>query len=338
MDIGPSEAETFWTAFLRKVARRGLRDVKLVISDAHEGIKAAIAKVLHATWQRCRVHFIRNALAHAGRQGRHVVSAFIATAFAQDDAEAARAQWRRVADQLRPKLPKLAAFLDEAETDVLAYMSFPAQHRAKLHSTNPLERVNGEIKRRTEVVAGPSLEIRCEEGLRLEFAFGIADEEPADRHRCHTAAIPERGAAGDFNEAIGSTIPETDAVSLPGDFAILEDGGELFWGLPFRGGRPRPLGLCGGKSNRLASRRNRVTTQTWLRTAARNSMAANRAVGDQNDIAIGEPAVDLQGGLTGPIEQRLGGSRLAVIEAFGGGEQREEGQRHDAVGPWHLDE
>src|ERR1700761_5354352 len=86
------------------------------------------------------------------RQGRRVVSAFIATAFAQDDAEAARAQWRRVADQLRPKLPKLAAFLDDAEADVLAYMTFPAQHRAKLHSTNPIERVNGEIKRRTEVV------------------------------------------------------------------------------------------------------------------------------------------------------------------------------------------
>src|SRR5215467_13319610 len=152
MDIGPSEAETFWTAFLRKLARRGLRGVKLVICDAHEGIKAAIAKVLHATWLRCRVHFMRNVLAHAGRQSRRVVSAFIATAFAQDDAEAAQAQWRRVADQLRPKLPKLAAFLDEAEADVLAYMSFPAQHRVKLHSTNPLERVNGEIKRRTEVV------------------------------------------------------------------------------------------------------------------------------------------------------------------------------------------
>jgi hypothetical protein len=136
----------------RKLARRGLRGVKLVISDAHEGIKGAVAKVLNATWQRCRVRFMRNVLAHAGRQGRRVVSAFIATAFAQDDAEGARAQWRRIADQLRPKLPKLAAFLDEAETDVLAYMTFPAQHRAKLHSTNPLERVNGEIKRRTEVV------------------------------------------------------------------------------------------------------------------------------------------------------------------------------------------
>jgi putative transposase len=152
MDIGPSEAETFWTAFLRKLARRGLRGVKLVVSDAHEGIKAAVSKVLSATWQRCRVHFMRNALAHAGRSGRRVVSAFIATAFAQDDAEAAKGQWRRVADQLRPKVPKLARLMDEAEADVLAYMTFPAGHRTKLHSTNPLERLNGEIKRRTEVV------------------------------------------------------------------------------------------------------------------------------------------------------------------------------------------
>ena len=152
LDIGPSEAETFWTGFLRKLARRGLRGVKLVVTDAHEGIKAAVAKVLATTWQRCRVHFMRNALAHAGKSGRRVVSAFIATAFAQNDAEAARAQWRRVADQLRAKLPKLAVLMDDAETDVLAYMTFPAQHRTKLHSTNPLERLNGEIKRRTEVV------------------------------------------------------------------------------------------------------------------------------------------------------------------------------------------
>ena len=147
MDIGPSEAETFWTAFLRKLARRGLRGVKLVVSDAHEGIKAAVSKVLSATWQRCRVHFMRNVLAHAGRSGRRVVSAFIATAFAQDDAEAAKAQWRRVADQLRPKVSKLASLMDEAEADVLAYMTFPAAHRTKLHSTNPLERLIGEIKR-----------------------------------------------------------------------------------------------------------------------------------------------------------------------------------------------
>jgi putative transposase len=152
MTVGASEAETFWTAFLRTLARRGLRGVKLVISDAHEGLKAAVAKVLHASWQRCRVHFMRNVLAHAGKQGRRVVAAFIATAFAQEDAETARSQWRQVADQIRPKVAKLAALMDEAETDVLAFMSFPKDHRPKIHSTNPLERLNGEIKRRTEVV------------------------------------------------------------------------------------------------------------------------------------------------------------------------------------------
>ena len=152
MAIGASEAETFWTDFLRSLARRGLRGVKLVISDAHAGLKAAVTKVLHASWQRCRVHFMRNALAHAGKQGRRVVAAFIATAFAQDDAEAARTQWRQVADQLRPRVKNLAALMDQAEADVLAYMSFPPAHRAKLHSTNPIERLNGEIKRRTDVV------------------------------------------------------------------------------------------------------------------------------------------------------------------------------------------
>ncbi|TWB23427.1 transposase-like protein [Nitrospirillum amazonense] len=152
MDIGVSEAETFWVEFLRKLKRRGLGGVKLVVSDAHEGIKAAVARVFRATWQRCRVHFMRNALAHAGKQGRRVVAAFIGTAFAQDDAAAARTQWRQVADQLRPKVGKLAALMDEAEDDVLAFMSFPAAHRTKLHSTNPIERLNGEIKRRTEVV------------------------------------------------------------------------------------------------------------------------------------------------------------------------------------------
>ena len=152
MTVGHSEAETFWIEFLRSPARRGLRGVKLVVSDAHEGLKAAIAKVLNATWQRCRVHFMRNALAYAGKTQRRIVSAWIGTAFAQDTAAAAKKQWRDVADQARPRVPKLAALMDDAEADVLAYMSFPAQHRAKLHSTNPLERLNGEIKRRADVV------------------------------------------------------------------------------------------------------------------------------------------------------------------------------------------
>ena len=141
MEVGTSEAEPIWTEFLRKLTRRG---VKLVVSDAHEGLKAAVTKVLNATWQRCRVHFMRNVLAHDGKSGRRVVSAFIATAFAQETPEAASAQWRAVADQIRPKVPKLAAIMDDTEEDVLAYMAFPKEHRAKLHSTNPIERLNGE--------------------------------------------------------------------------------------------------------------------------------------------------------------------------------------------------
>ena len=141
MEIGTSEAEPIWTEFLRRL-RRGLRGVKPVALDAHEGMKAAVTKVLCATWQRCRVHFMRNVLvAHAGKSGRRVVSAFIATAFAQETAEAASAQWRAVADQIRPKVPKLAGIMDEAEHDVLAYMTFLEQN-AKLHSTNPIERLN----------------------------------------------------------------------------------------------------------------------------------------------------------------------------------------------------
>jgi len=150
LDICPSEAETFWSEFLRKLARRGLRGVKRVISDAHEGLKAAAAKVLGATWQRCRVHFMRNALAHANKNGRRVVSAFIATAFAQDTPAAASKQRRHVA--LRANLSKLAALLDDAEVDVLAFMDFPREHWVKICSTNPIERPNGELKRRTDVV------------------------------------------------------------------------------------------------------------------------------------------------------------------------------------------
>jgi putative transposase len=149
---GPSEAEPFWTDFLRSLTRRGLRGVKLVISDAHEGLKAAVAKVLKTTWQRCRVHFIRNALAHANKGQRQAVLAMINTIFAQETPDAARAQWRVVADQLREKFAKLAAMMDDAEDEVLAFMSFPRAHRTQIHSTNPLERLNAEVKRRTNVV------------------------------------------------------------------------------------------------------------------------------------------------------------------------------------------
>jgi putative transposase len=152
LGLGPSEAETFWSGFLKGLLRRGLRGVKLVISDAHEGLKHAIGKVLGATWQRCRVHWMRNALAHVPKGQHTMVAAALRQAFLQADQEAARQAWRQLADQLRSRWPKLAGLMDESEHDVLAYMSFPAQHRPKLHSTNPLERLNKEVKRRADVV------------------------------------------------------------------------------------------------------------------------------------------------------------------------------------------
>ncbi len=153
MDIGPSEAETFWTEFLRKLRRRGLRGVKLVVSDAHEGIKAAVAKLMNATWQRCRVHTMRNALAHAGKSSRRVVSAFIATAFAQDNAKAAKTQWRKVADQLRAKAAQARRLhgRSRGRRARLHDVSRPTTGQNSIPPT-AMERLNGEIKRRTEVV------------------------------------------------------------------------------------------------------------------------------------------------------------------------------------------
>jgi putative transposase len=200
MAVGSSEAEPFWLDFLRTLKRRGLAGVKLVVSDAHEGLKAAVTKVLRATWQRCRVHFARNALAHAGKAQRRIVSAWIGTAYAQEDATAAHAQWRTVADQLRAKVPKLATLMDSAEEDVLAYMHFPAAHRAKLHSTNPIERLNGEIKRRTDVVGifpNEAAVIRLVGAILLEQS----DEWATQRSRYMTL------------EAI-STVSDTAAVRL----------------------------------------------------------------------------------------------------------------------------
>lgn len=152
MATGPSEAEPFWTDFLRRLTRRGLRGTKLVISDAHEGLKKAAAKVLACTWQRCRVHFMRNALAHVGASHRPMVSALLKTIFVEESLAAAKARWREVADRLREKFSRLAAMLDDAEDDVLAYMAFPKAHWSKIHSTNPIERLNAEVKRRSDVV------------------------------------------------------------------------------------------------------------------------------------------------------------------------------------------
>ncbi|HJS87584.1 MAG TPA: IS256 family transposase [Acetobacteraceae bacterium] len=152
LHIGPSEAEPFWAAFLKSLLRRGLRGVKLVISDAHEGLKAAIRRVFGASWQRCRVHWMRNALAHVPKGQQSMVSAALRQAFLQPDRASASQARRHVADQLRAKWPKLGAFIDDSEADVLAHMDFPVQHRTKIHSTNPLERLNKEVNRRADVV------------------------------------------------------------------------------------------------------------------------------------------------------------------------------------------
>jgi len=149
---GPAETEAFWTVFLRDLVKRGLSGVVLVISDAHQGLKKAIAKVLGATWQRCRVHFMRNALALVAQRQHQMVAALIRTAFVQENSKEAHRQWRQNADTLRRRFSKLAELMDEAEEDVLAFMAYPREHWPQLASTNTLERVMKEIKRRSNVV------------------------------------------------------------------------------------------------------------------------------------------------------------------------------------------
>ena len=152
LHIGPLEAETFWSTFLKSLVRRGLRGTKLVISDAHEGLKAAIRRVMGSTWQRCRVHWMRNAQAYVPKAQQNMVSAALRQASIQTNRSSASQTLRHVADQLRGKWPKLGAFIDKSEADMLAHMDFPSPHRAKLHWTNPLERLNKEVKRRADVV------------------------------------------------------------------------------------------------------------------------------------------------------------------------------------------
>lgn len=151
--IGASEESAFWIEFLRHLVRRGLRGVRLVISDAHEGLRAALAQVLSGTaWQRCRVHLMRNVLAHVTRADRSMVAAALRTIFAQPDREAAGEQLQQVARGMSTRWPRAAAVLQNAEEDVLAYMAYPVEHWTRIYSTNPLERVNKEVKRRTNVV------------------------------------------------------------------------------------------------------------------------------------------------------------------------------------------
>ena len=153
LDVGLTEDGPFWTAFLRSLVRRGLKDVLLVISDAHEGLKEAIRRVFGgSSWQRCRVHFMRNVLSQVPKSAQQMVAALVRTIFAQPDKPSAHAQLADVADSLEHRFPKAADMLRDAEEDILAYMAFPSEHWRQLHSTNPLERLMREIGRRTDVV------------------------------------------------------------------------------------------------------------------------------------------------------------------------------------------
>lgn len=151
--LGSSEEAAFWLEFLRSLVERGLKGVQLVISDAHEGLKLAIRQVLAgASWQRCRVHFMRNVLAHVSKRDKALVAALIKTIFAQPDRKAAGEQLRQVAEAMRKRWPQAAELLEQAEADILTYMAFPQKHWTRIYSTNPLERLNKEVKRRTDVV------------------------------------------------------------------------------------------------------------------------------------------------------------------------------------------
>ena len=204
LHIGPSEAETFWSTFLKSLVRRGLSGVKLVISDAHEGLKAAIRRVFSASWQRCRVHWMRNALSYVPKAQQSMAAAALRQAFIQPDRAGAAQALRHVADQLRGKCPKLGAFIDDSETDVLAHLDFPSQHRTRIHSTNSLERLNKEVKRRADVVG-----IFPNEGSIIRLIGAVLleanDEWQTQNRYMQTEPMAELMAA--------STKPETVRIS-----------------------------------------------------------------------------------------------------------------------------
>ena len=152
LDVGEAETEAFWREFLRSLVARGLAGVELVVSDAHEGLKAAIARKLACPWQRCTVHFLRDCLGHARRDQHGLLAALIRPVFNQPDRDEARARLQEALTQLERPLPKVAALLEQAEEEILAFYRFPSAHWRKLRSTNPLERFNREIGRRTDVV------------------------------------------------------------------------------------------------------------------------------------------------------------------------------------------
>jgi transposase-like protein len=189
--VGAAESEAFWSEFLRSLVARGLGGVQLVISDAHEGLRQALAKVFPgATWQRCRVHFMRNLLAHVPQKDKKQLAAWVRTIFAQPGLEAAQQQLTKVRDELAERWPKAAALLERSADDILAFMHFPEEHRKRLASNNLLERLNREIRRRTDVVQVFPDEASL---IRLVGALLIeVDTEWAVGHRYFSAASMQK--------------------------------------------------------------------------------------------------------------------------------------------------
>jgi transposase-like protein len=263
LGLRPSEAAVFWLGFAGKPRPKG---VKLIISDAHEGLKAAIAQVFKASWQRCRVHFMRNALAHASKTHHSMVSGAIRSVFAQDDQAAASRAWRHVADQLRARFPKLSVLMDAAEADVLAFMAFPRAHWPKLHSTNPLERLNKEVKRRADVVGifPNDASIRRLVGAILleqnDMAITTSLHELGDdgrpRRRSHFATKNRSLKRRDDRPPISTTL--TDAIKLP-----------------LRTELPRQVGVCEVRASRLRPERRSPARQ--LGSARPTAVIANLA-------------------------------------------------------------
>ncbi len=213
VDIGPAESEAFWKSFLRSLCRRGLEGVKLVISDAHEGLKKAIGAVFaEASWQRCRVHFTRNALGQVTKQYQQLVAASVRQIFLQPDYDSARDQLREISDKLSGKFIKVSEMLDEAQEDLLAYSAFPTEHHSKIWSTNPLERLNKEVKRRTKTVG---LFPNEKSALRLISAVLLEQNEQwTDEDKRYMSLKSMRELeAGESKRAPGRHIPDQAALS-----------------------------------------------------------------------------------------------------------------------------
>jgi putative transposase len=193
LDVGECETEAFWRGFLRGLVERGLTGVQLVVSDAHAGLKAAIAQTLDCPWQRCTVHFLRETLGHVRKDQQGMVAALLRPIFNADDREQARELAGNALERLRKPLPKVAALLEEAEEDLLAFYSFPLMHWPKLRSTNPLERVNREVGRRTDVVG-----IFPNDKALIRLAASVIIEQN-DCHEggglCVTSGLPRRISA-----------------------------------------------------------------------------------------------------------------------------------------------